>query len=306
MNQSQVHISMQTQDQQLGYDILGRLFIAAENYYLKCKDESYNHQNALYSSYDIFHNANKKSKDAVRSELINQINIFQASNQYFLQKYKTGLIPQNFDESINDIKKWKNSMTNPKDKELYDGILKVLNNNSINTDYFSNQNNVQNKNSKKGRQEFWANMGTHASASTQQRINEINSNPNYKPTFQRGNNFNPNFNNNSNYNEISVLSEQANNILNQINQLIEFYYNSLKSNNFTNAQNNINQIKVKIDDLEKIITKIEKKNGTYLFPNSIIDKETFLQNLEYLISIETNKTNKNVLIKLNQLFNENL
>lgn len=75
MYNKQKMISLQTQDQQLGYDILGRLFSAAENYYIKCQGKSYDPKTAYYSNYDTFHNANKKSKEAARRELINQINI---------------------------------------------------------------------------------------------------------------------------------------------------------------------------------------------------------------------------------------
>ena len=121
MYHKQKQLSLQTQDRQLGYDILGRLLCAAENYYLKCQEKSYDYQKANYGSHDIFQNANKKSKETIRRELINQINIFQTSNQYFLNKYNFGLQPPNIQEVINDIKLWRESMKN-KGHPFRDGL----------------------------------------------------------------------------------------------------------------------------------------------------------------------------------------
>ena len=133
MYQDQRMLSLQAQDMQLGYDILGRLLCAAENYYLKCLSKSYDYKTTLYGSHDIFQNANEKSKDTIRRELINQINIFQSSNQYFINKYKFGLQPPNVQQVLNDVNLWKSVMTNKKDIELYDGILAIIKSNkSIN------------------------------------------------------------------------------------------------------------------------------------------------------------------------------
>ncbi len=60
-------------------------------------------------------------------------------------------------------------MKNRKDIELYDEILKVINNNQVNTDIFSNKSKDE-KCKMTGRQEFWSNVGTHASA---QHIKEL-------------------------------------------------------------------------------------------------------------------------------------
>ena len=292
--QKQKLISLQTQDQQLGYDILGRLFSAAENYYLKCQGLPYNYQTTYYSSYDTFQNANKKSKEAVRRELINQINIFQASNKYFTGKYHFGLIPKDFEQSINDILKWKNSMNNPKDIELYNGILKILNNNQIDTDSFSNEKKEEIK--KGGRQEFWSSLGPNAAAATDQRIEEINNNPNYKPTFHRGAGNNPYSNTNlSKADEIIKLQEEANKIILDLDNLFVKYYEGADV---------IKIIGADYQKLSKLIKAIDDRKSTYLFPESIIKKENFLNNINVLLSGEKNPNNKAIFIKLNQLFND--
>ena len=127
----------------------------------------------------MYHNANKKSKETVRRELINQINIFQTSNKYFMNKYNQGLHPPNLNLAIADLNLWKNSMKSQKDI-----ILQVVNNNQVNTDIFNND--IHTNEFKNGRQEFCSNMGTYASAATQQRIEEINTNTNDHHTFNRG------------------------------------------------------------------------------------------------------------------------
>lgn len=289
-------INMQKQDQQLGYDILGRLFSAAENYYLKCQGIQYLPQSANYYSYDIFSNANKKSREKVRMELINQINIFQTSNQYFISKYQYGLQPPNLKLAIDDVRKWKESMKDPKDKELYDAILKIINNGQVNTDNFSSQSKNQGHN-KAGRQEFWANMGTYASSATQQRIHEINNNPNYQPTFNRGNASNPY--SSSNPQEIEervVQSEEANNIL-------KILYVQIK--NYCNDKKIIKEIKKSYNKLYKIKEGIDKKSK-YMFPESIVPEEEFINFLDYIIGIERNPENKKIFSDIKELFVESL
>lgn len=290
----QKQISLQAQDQQLGYDILGRLFSAAENYYLKCQGKTYNYQTTYYSSYDTFNNANKKSKEAVRRELINQINIFQASNQYFQTKYKFGLQPPNIQQAINDVNLWKQSMKNKKDIELYDGILKILNNNQINTDNFSNEE-KEDKNKKLGRQEFWSNIGSHASSATQQRIESINNIENFQPTFQRGSGHNPYLNNNlEQVDEAIKLSDEANIIIKDLDNLFVEYYNQKIS---------IKKIKDKYNKLLDLINKINV-NSNYLFPESIVEKKNFLKNINILLNNEKKDENKAIFIGLKELFSE--
>lgn len=284
-------INLQAQDQQLGYDILGRLFSAAENYYLKCQGKSYNSQSTYYSHYDTFNNANKKSKEVARRELINQINIFQASNKYFKNKYGFGLQPPDFQQSINDIIIWKQSMKNKKDIDLYDGILKVINDNETNTDNFSNEH-KEDKNKKVARQEFWSNIGTHASSANQQRIDNINNTPNFQPSFQRGNGTNPY----SNYNlekvdEITKLSDKANETIKDLDNL--FY-------EYSDKKIPINKIKDKYNLLNDLIEKINR-NSSYLFPESIIQKKIFLKKLDILIGNETINDNKVIFIGLKEL-----
>jgi len=123
----QSQIDLQKQEEQLGYDIAGRLISAAENYYYKCIGFAYNEENnALYKGYDIFQNANNKSKETVRREIINQINIFQASNQYYKNKYNLSLIPKNSNKIIEDLNFWKSKMNNQKDIELYNAIIAIF------------------------------------------------------------------------------------------------------------------------------------------------------------------------------------
>ena len=233
MSQKMKMISLQAHNEQLGYDILGRLFSAAENYFIKCQGKSYNNETTYYSSYDTFNNANNKSKEAVRRELINQINIFQASNQYFIKKYGLALQPPNIQDAINDVIAWKKKMKEKKDIDLYDGILQVITNNQINTDNFSNEKeNYENK--KGGRQEFWSNIGTRASVATQQRIQNINNSKNFQPTFQRGSKNNPYSNSSLNEaDKITKLSEDANNIILKLyNTLVEYHKNKHYSYQF--------------------------------------------------------------------------
>ena len=293
--QYQAQINLQKQDQQLGFDILGRLFCAAENYYLKCKGESYNYYSAKYSSHDIFHNANKKSKDAVRRELINQINIFQSSNQYYMSKYHHGLQPPNLEDALKDLKIWKSSMKSQKDIELYDSIFKVLNNGQVNTDNFSIENPNQEYN-RAGRQEFWSNIGTYSSAATQKRIDEINNNPNYQPTLNRGNSDNPYANSNpSFYAEKAELSHSANKIIDNLNYLFDQYYKGNKDLIFDIKQN--------YNKLSDLKNKIEAKSA-FIFPESVISKKDFIYNLDVLINSEKKKENKKIFTNLRELFVE--
>jgi len=293
-------LSLQAQDMQLGYDILGRLLCAAENYYLKCLSKSYDYKTTLYGSHDIFQNANKKSKDTIRRELINQINIFQSSNQYFINKYKFGLQPPNSQKIIDDIILWKNSMTNKKDIELYDGILAIIKtNNLVNTDNFL----VGNENSEiknVGRQEFWSNIGTHASAATQKRIQNIQNNQNFQPNLQRGNRNDPYQDSNMrDVNEIMKLSSEANYFI------IEIYKNLLEYGQNTNKrQFIIKEINTKISKLKNLINNIRNKNYEYLFPESQIKKEVFLKELNVLYKNETIMENKMIFEELKKLFSE--
>lgn len=293
---TQTQINLQKQDQQLGYDILGRLFSAAENYYFKCIGVPYGHQETTYSSHDIFHNANKKSKEAVRRELINQINIFQTSNQYFMSKYHFGLQPPNLQEAIQDLLMWKKAMTNPKDIELYDAILQVVNNNQVNTDNFSGKYIGEENINKKGRQEFWSNMGTFSSAATNQRSNEINSNPNYQPSFNRGNYGSPYESSKpSAFEEKFKLQDEANKVLNKLVSLIEQYSKGDKAL--------INDIKQNSNKLDKLVKKLDK-NSVYLYPESIIPKENLVSSLDILIKKEVIKDNKKILTNLREIFVE--
>lgn len=294
MYQNQKMVSLQVQDQQLGYDILGRLFCAAENYYLKCQEKHYDYKKTKYSSYDIFQNANQKSKDAVRRELINQINIFQTSNKYFLNKYKFGLQPPNIKEAIEDVNLWKQSMTNQRDIELYEGILKVLYNNQINTDDFSNEN-ERHQNSHIGRHEFWAGMGTHASAATQQRIENINNTHNYQPTFQRGNRNDPYSGSNLNeVNERITLSNRANLVFKDI---IDLLYKYLEKKEV------IKKLKEKYNELKALLYKIREKSE-YLIPSDLLKE--FEYYTQIIINGEKTKKNKDFFIDLSQVFNEDL
>ena len=292
---AQTQINLQKQDQQLGYDILGRLFSAAENYYFKCIGVPYEQHGTNYSSYDIFHNANKKSKEAVRRELINQINIFQTSNQYFISKYNQGLQPPNLQLAIQDLNMWKKAMKSQKDIELYDAILKVVNNNQVNTDDFSEKYPNEESN-KKGRQEFWANIGTYSSAATQQRINDINNNPNYQPTFNRGN-YGSSYENSkpAEFEERFKLQEEANKVLDRLIPLISQYSKGEKAL--------INEIKQSSNKLEKLVKKLDDK-GAYLYPQSIIPKENFISELDKLIKKESRKENIKVFSNLREIFVE--
>ena len=228
MYHDQKMLSLQAQDRQLGYDILGRLLSAAENYYLKCQGKSYDYKKANYASHDIFQNANKKSKEATRRELINQINIFQTSNQYFINKYKFGLQPPNVQKVIEDILLWKSSMTNKKDIDLYEGILGIINDNkNINTDnYLVGNENDGYKNM--ARQEFWSNMGTHASAATQKRIQNMYETENFQPTLQRGSRNDPYQDSNmKEVNEVMKLSTDANEVIFDIYSMMYEYINKI-------------------------------------------------------------------------------
>jgi hypothetical protein len=300
MYQDQRMISLQAQDRQLGYDILGRLLSAAENYYLKCLGKSYDYQKANYASHDIFQNANKKSKEAIRRELINQINIFQSSNQYFINKYKFGLQPPNVQQVLNDVNLWKSVMTNKKDIELYDGILAIIKSNkSINTDNFL----IGNENSEiknVGRQEFWSNMGTHASAATQKRIENMHNTENYQPTLQRGNRNDPYQESNlKEVDEITKLSTEANKVIFEIyNNLFE-YHQKINQRSFI-----IKDIKKKLSILKNLIDDIHNRNSEYLFPESQIKKKDFLEDLELLYKNETIKENKNIFKELKMLFSD--
>ena len=257
----------------------------------------YNHQTTKYASYDMFHNANRKSKEAVRRELINQINIFQTSNQYFMNKYHHGLQPPNLKLAIEDVNAWKKSLKNPKDIELYDAILKVIGNYQVNTDNFSNDYQNQEYN-KHGRQEFWSNVGTYSSAATHQRVEEINSNPNYQPTFIRGNSENPYASSKpSEYGEKIKLASEANEVIMILVTQIDAYYSGKKSS--------ISEINKSYNKFMKLKEKIEEKSS-FIFPESIIYKEQFIAKLEYLIKIEEKKENKKLFNNIKDLFVESI
>ena len=276
----QAQLSLQAQDMQLGYDILGRLLSAAENYYCKCQEKSYDYQKANYGSHDIFHNANKKSKETIRRELINQINIFQTSNQYFLNKYNFGLQPPNIQQVINDIMLWRKSMKNKKDIELYDNIIEILKNNKlINTDNLLMGNeNIGLKNV--GRQEFWQNIGPHASAATQERIAYINNNENFQPTLYRGAGNNYLYQNKTlmQVDDTMNLSNEADNIILEIFTRLDDYKNQIAKRKII-----IQEIKNKLNKLKILLDNIHSKNKAYLFPQSQLKKEHFLQKLKGLI-----------------------
>ena len=300
MYQEQRMLSLQAQDRQLGYDILGRLLSAAENYYLKCQGKSYDYQNANYASHDIFQNANKKSKEATRRELINQINIFQTSNQYFINKYKFGLQPPNVQQVISDIVLWKSSMTNKKDIELYDGILAIINDNKyVNTDNYlvGNENNEYKS---VGRQEFWSNIGTHASAATQKRIENMHNTENYQPTLQRGNRNDPYQESNlKEVDEIMKLSSEADQVIFDINNNLYEYDQKVNQRTLI-----IKDIKKKVYKLNILINDIHKRNNAYLFPQSQLNKKDFLRDLNALYKNETIKENKQIFKELKNLISE--
>lgn len=291
----QAQINMQKQDQQLGFDILGRLFSAAENYYLKCIGAPYDQKSTNYSSYDMFHNANKKSKETVRRELINQINIFQTSNKYFMNKYNQGLQPPNLNLAIADLNLWKNSMKSQKDIELYDAILQVVNNNQVNTDIFTND--IHKNEFKNGRQEFWSNMGTYASAATQQRIEEINTNPNHQPTFNRGG-----YHGNTYESTKPGFFDEKSKLQNDVNKILENLVTQLYNYN-EGEKYLINNINENYINLVKLIKKIDE-NSAFIFPESIITKKQFVSNLENLIKIENKRENKKIFNNLKDLFVE--
>lgn len=300
MYQDQRMLSLQAQDRQLGYDILGRLLSAAENYYLKCQGKSYDHQKANYGSHDIFQNANKKSKDTTRRELINQINIFQTSNQYFINKYKFGLQPPNVQQVINDIMLWKSAMTNKKDIELYDGILAIINDNKyVNTDnYLVGNENAEYKNL--GRQEFWSNMGTHASAATQKRIENMHNTENFQPTLQRGNRNDPYQDSNmKEVNEVMKLSSEANQVMFELCSMVYEYEQKINQRSFI-----IKNISKKVIKLKNLINDIHNRNSEYLFPESQLKKEVFLKDVNLLYKNETIKENKQIFKELKNLFSE--
>lgn len=300
MYQDQRMLSLQAQDRQLGYDILGRLLSAAENYYLKCQGKSYDYQKANYASHDIFQNANKKSKDTIRRELINQINIFQTSNQYFINKYKFGLQPPNVQQVINDIMLWKSAMTNKKDIELYDGILAIINDNKyVNTDnYLVGNENAEYKNV--GRQEFWSNMGTHASAATQKRIENMHNIENFQPTLQRGNRNDPYQDSNmKEVNEVMKLSSEANQVMFEICSMVYEYGEKINQRSFI-----IKNIGKKVIKLKNLINDIHNRNSEYLFPQSQLKKEDFLKDVNLLYKNETIKENKQIFKELKNLFSE--
>jgi hypothetical protein len=300
MYQGQKMLSLQAQDRQLGYDILGRLLSAAENYYLKCQGKSYDYQKANYASHDIFQNANKKSKEAIRRELINQINIFQTSNQYFINKYKFGLQPPNIQQVIDDIILWKSAMTNKKDIELYEGILTIINDNkNINTDNYL----IGNENAgytNMARQEFWSNMGTHASAATQNRIKNMHETENFQPTLQRGNRNDPYQDSHmKEVNEIMKLSTEANQVISEIYGMMFEYNQKINQRQFI-----IKNINKKVIKLNNLINEIHNRNSAYLFPQSQFRREDFLKDLNILYNNETIKENKNIFRELKNLFSE--
>ena len=186
-------------------------------------------------------------------------------------------------------------MKNQQDIELYDAILKVVNNNQVNTDNFLND--YQNKDyNKNGRQEFWASMGTYSSAATQQRIEEINNNPNYQPSFNRGNygssyeNSNP-----GEFDENIKNQSDANKILEILIPQLYKYDSGVKS-----LINDINQNTIK---LGKLVKKLNEKTA-YLFPESIISRQKLLLDLDSFIKAEKKKENKKILNNLKDLFVE--
>lgn len=185
-------------------------------------------------------------------------------------------------------------MKNQKDIDLYDGILKVINNNQINTDNFSNEN-KEDKNKRVARQEFWSNMGTNASAATQQRIDNINNTQNFQPTFQRGSGNNPYSSSNlKQVDEIAKLSDEANKIIKDLDDLFYKYYKKKIS---------IKIIEEKYLKLYDLVDKINV-NSSYLFPESIVEKENFLKNLDVLIYNEKINENKEIFVNLKKLFSD--
>lgn len=202
--------------------------------------------------------------------------------------------PPNFQESVNDVINWRNSMKNPKDIELYDAILKVINNKQVNTDTFSNESKDE-KGKMAGRQEFWSNIGTHASAATQQRVENINNTPNFQPTFQRGGGINYYSDSKlDNVDEIIKLSEEANKIVVELDKNFVKYYNK---------QISFKIIMDKYYKLKELVNKINN-NSTYLFPESILEKKIFMKNIDILIKFETIEEYRKIFIELKELFSE--
>lgn len=291
---TQIQKDLQNQHLQLGYDILGRLLSAAENYYCKCIGKSYNKDTAIYKNHDIFQNANKKSKETVRAEIINQINIFQASNQYYKSKYYSTLIPECSKEIIEDLNNWKNEIKNQKDIELYNIIISILKNKKVDIDSLIDENIEEPKTIKSPEQ--WAIMGTNASASTHNRIENINNNKNFVANFDRGNlnnlTPNPNF---INFNEILSLRYEADNTISQLyNNIVEYTKNA----------NVIKIIEQDYQNLRKLIKMINDRNSEYVFPESIIKKEVFLVYVQHIADNGKNPKNGNIFSKIIQLFSE--
>ena len=154
------------------YNITGRLISVAENYCYKCIGVAYNEENnALYKGQDIFQNANNKSKETIRREIISQINIFQASNQDYKNKYNLNLMHKISNEIIEDLNFWKSKINKQKDIELYNAIIVIFKNMQVNTNTLSDKNIQDQKIGKSA--ERWAIIGTNTSVETQNRIENI-------------------------------------------------------------------------------------------------------------------------------------
>lgn len=112
-------------DESRKYDILGNLLCTAENYYL-CQDKDHDHEKAKFSNNDSFINYKKKSPSEIKQSLIFQIQIFKDVN--LIQN------PLYVKQMKEDIKIWKNGMKKQEDKDLYDDILKIMDNGHIKTE----------------------------------------------------------------------------------------------------------------------------------------------------------------------------
>ena len=138
MAQVQFLRSQKYEEEQYGYDFLRRLLAAAQIYYLRLNGISYNSQSIKFASENEYQDSLKKATKEIRDDILIKIEIFQTAYLYLLKKYHDANIYMKYskNEIIKIICCWKNYMTNPKDKELYDGIIKILCNQKINTDYF--------------------------------------------------------------------------------------------------------------------------------------------------------------------------
>lgn len=101
---------------------------------------------------------------------------------------------------------------------------------------------------------------------THQRIENINNNPNFQPTFQRGGG--TNYYSDSkldNVDEVIKLSEEANKNVVELDKNFAKYYQK---------QTSIKIIREKYYKLKDLVDKINN-NSTYLFPESILEKKFY-------------------------------